>query len=147
MDNGVFYDKFIVMHPRINGPGFGEYELNGQYDSFTATIGIGRTHNCAGGPGSVIFIVKVDGIQKYASSVITTAQDETINVPVSGGDILKIEAYSSIHGEACDIAVYANPVLTAICGGMTLSRHEQTIFTFQLNFECTHLCRCFSSTG
>eukprot|EP00486_Rosalina_sp_Unknown_P016273 CAMPEP_0201582012 /NCGR_PEP_ID=MMETSP0190_2-20130828/78829_1 /ASSEMBLY_ACC=CAM_ASM_000263 /TAXON_ID=37353 /ORGANISM="Rosalina sp." /LENGTH=398 /DNA_ID=CAMNT_0048021103 /DNA_START=419 /DNA_END=1615 /DNA_ORIENTATION=+ len=118
MDNGVFYDKFITMHPTPTQSGYGEYALNGEYNTFTAIIGIGRTHTCGSdGSGSVIFTVKVDNIAKYTSGVISTGQDTEISVDVTDGNVLKIEANPTSNGHGCDIATYANPVLTTTCTG------------------------------
>ncbi|MBX7258415.1 MAG: NPCBM/NEW2 domain-containing protein [Candidatus Hydrogenedentes bacterium] len=96
------YDKGLGHH----APGEIVVDLNGEYDTFIADVGIQFQQNSA---GSVTFQVFVDG-QKQFDSGVMKEQDEAkhVEVPCSGAYELRLVTTDAGDGITCDCANWAN---------------------------------------
>ena len=120
MGDGITYNTFIVVHPPsvANSPAYKEYALNGQYKTFTATLGPARTTNgCANGAnyGSFTMTMIVDGVVKYTKSNWTPTEFEEVSIDVSGANTLRLQT-TQTDGHGCDHPVWAGPTLTCSTG-------------------------------
>jgi hypothetical protein len=85
------------------------FKLDGQFERFTATVGIDDNVAPA---GSVVFRVKLDGHEKFASPVLRgTDEPLPISVDVRGGQELTLEADMSDDLDISDHADWANAML------------------------------------
>ncbi|MEU6285831.1 beta galactosidase jelly roll domain-containing protein, partial [Streptomyces sp. NPDC047028] len=101
---GTVYDKGLG----TNAPSDVLINLGGQCSKFTATVGVDN-----GDPASVTFSVIVDGKTLATTPVMYGSSDPvTIDVPVTGGQILDLSVGDGGDGPGNDHADWANPVLT-----------------------------------
>ncbi|MER6125555.1 NPCBM/NEW2 domain-containing protein [Streptomyces sp. NPDC001795] len=84
--------------------------LAGQCSKFTATVGVDN-----GDPGTVTFSVLLDGKVLTTTPVLNgKSAPATIDVPVTGGQVLDLSVGDGGDGNGNDHGDWANPVLT--CG-------------------------------
>ncbi|MFI1092472.1 beta-galactosidase [Streptomyces sp. NPDC020917] len=101
---GVVYAKGLG----TNSPSDVQIYLGGQCSRFTATVGIDN-----GDPGSSTFSVIVDGKVLTTTAVLTgQSAPVTIDVPVTGGQVLDLNVGDGGNGNGNDHGDWVNPVLT-----------------------------------
>lgn len=100
--NGKTYQKGIGAHALSEIV----YQLDGQYETFYAEIGI-DDETC--GNGSVQFEIYADGIIFYQSEVLTQADDAVpISVNIAGANELKLVITDGGNGISCDHGDWAD---------------------------------------
>src|SRR6266404_63637 len=116
--NGREYDKGLATHPEASSnPAYVEYELDGEYTTFTAVIGLVdwklTPGEKAAGCGTVIFRVLGDGRELFKSAVMSFNEHRTINLNIAGVKTLRLEAKSA-NGKNCgDHAAWADARVVA----------------------------------
>eukprot|EP01084_Bolivina_argentea_P023148 43128_1 len=135
------YTEFIVIHPPI-GINYVEYQLDAQYDLFTAVIGIERTGVDAWvWQNAHRFNIKfyLDGILAYTSQSFTTnIQYENVELNVSGVNVFRIESDSE-GTNFCDHATIATPTLRCISTNKSLSPLPVTRYGSTCEFYSKYL--------
>eukprot|EP01083_Nonionella_stella_P251208 866962_1 len=146
MGNGVTYDEYVVLHPPTGtAPAIAEYALDGQYNTFSAVLGLGEVYShCVYGTydvdgtdnGDSLFKIYVDDQLVYSFKVETYGDYDTISIDVTDADVLRIEA-EPLGAHECDFNTFANPILSSIscdrCGPKGIG------------FQIKHACQCQSS--
>ncbi|MEU6848860.1 beta-galactosidase [Actinacidiphila alni] len=95
-----------------NSPSDVQIYLDGRCSRFTATVGVDN-----GDPGSVTFSVTLDGKVLTTTPVLRgSSQPVTIDVPVTGGQVLDLGVGDGGDGNGNDHGDWANPVLTCAAG-------------------------------
>ncbi len=104
--NGVGYEKGIGVHANS----WVSYHLGGQFERFTAEIGI---DDAACSPGPVVFEVYGDGIQLYRSDLLTRNLTAVpLDIPVTWVDELVLKVHNGeLLRDTCDQANWANASL------------------------------------
>lgn len=93
----------------VHAPSSLVFKLNGKYKTFNSDVGIDDETN---GDGSVVFQVWGDGKKLYDSGTLTgTSAVKTVNVDVTGVQVLKLVVVSPTSDYNNDHADWANPVL------------------------------------
>ncbi|MFI1092510.1 beta-galactosidase [Streptomyces sp. NPDC020917] len=101
---GVVYAKGLG----TNSPSDVQVYLGGRCSRFTATVGIDN-----GDPGSSTFSVVLDGKVLTTTPVLTgQSAPVTIDVPVTGGQVLDLNVGDGGNGNGNDHGDWVNPVLT-----------------------------------
>ncbi|MCR8644798.1 NPCBM/NEW2 domain-containing protein [Paenibacillus sp. N1-5-1-14] len=105
--NGKTYTKGISAHAKSQVV----YNLNGQYQSFTAEVGIDDDVQDQG-PSTVVFQVYGDGVKLFDSGVMTpTSPTQLVNVSVANVNELKLVATDGGDGINSDHADWADAKL------------------------------------
>ena len=82
-----------------------EIVLDGQYESFSAEVGI---QPIGSSEGSVVFRVVVDGQVRYDSGVLRpTDGPKAVSIPLQGASVLQLRATDAGDGISCDMANWA----------------------------------------
>jgi hypothetical protein len=96
------FDKGLGSH----APGQIIVELDGEYEAFTADIGV-QWQN--GNVGTVVFQVYVDGEKRFDSGIMREADAaRPIHIPLGGAQELSLVATDAGDGITCDVANWAN---------------------------------------
>ncbi|HOB76569.1 MAG TPA: NPCBM/NEW2 domain-containing protein [Phycisphaerae bacterium] len=81
-------------------------DLDGQYETFLADVGV---QPLPGGAGSVVFKVFVDDQLKFDSGVVKSGDaPRSLSVPVNGATEMRLEVTDAGDGIVCDCANWAN---------------------------------------
>ena len=99
---GKFYQKGLYGH----APSRYEFNLNGRWDTFEATVGL-QTVALMGGRG--VFIIKGDGREIYRSSELSGSRTETLNVDVKGVQRLELITAPSKGSNGTSWTIWCNP--------------------------------------
>ena len=107
--NGTVYAKGLG----TNSPSDVAVYLGGTCSEFTATVGVDDEN---GNAGTVTFSVVLDGKVLTTTSTITGSSPAvSIDVPVTGGQVLDLVVGDAGDGNGNDHGDWANPVVT--CAG------------------------------
>ena len=91
-----------------------QFYLAGKCSRFTASVGVDAE---AGGSGTVTFTVRIDGTTLVTTPVMHGNQAAaTIDVPVTGGQVLDLEVGDGGDGNGLDHADWAEAVFTMTGG-------------------------------
>jgi len=82
-----------------------DYRLDGMYEFFEAEVGV---DDATLFQGSVVFVVKVDLVERYRSPTVRggAADPQTVRVPVAGGQVLSLIVEDAGDGAETDLAVW-----------------------------------------
>jgi hypothetical protein len=95
-----------------NSPSDVQIYLDGRCSRFTATVGVDN-----GDPGSVTFSVLLDGKVLTTTPVLRgSSAPVSIDVPVTGGQVLDLNVGEGGDGNGNDHGDWANPILTCAAG-------------------------------
>ena len=97
-----FFPKGIYAH----APSRYAYDLNGDWKTFTATVGL---HRGAHGEGTSVFIVKGDGKVLAKSDLLRGSKTAEIRVDISGVKTLELIAASGKQGNAVCWSIWGAP--------------------------------------
>ncbi len=87
------------------------YDLNGQYNRFTAWVGVDAEMKGYTEP-SIVFKVYADGCELWSSGVMRLdTPAKRVSVPLAGASELRLVVEDTGDGIACDHADWADPVL------------------------------------
>ena len=107
----------MIVYTRVS------YFLGGGATRFQSQIGV---DDAAGSFGTVIFRVYADGVKIYDSGLMTTAMTpQSIDVDLTGRNVLTLEAVNGVAGAINGYADWANPQITvpalppAVPGGLS----------------------------
>ena len=102
---GVRYRKGIGVHAHAELV----YRLDGQYRLFRAVVGVDDN---TGGGGSVVFVVLVDGKERFRSERLTGhSAPVEVNVPLAGAQELRLVVEFADYGDVLDHADWADAYL------------------------------------
>ncbi len=103
------FSKGIVTHPMAeNGRrAFVEYNLNGQYSYFRATLGSAQDHGNYG-KGTMNYSVLVDGKAMECGPFPVPPSTREINVDIRGARMLRLEVDNGYDGNNSDHAAWGN---------------------------------------
>ena len=107
MGNGIYYTNFLGIHPLAGAETYVEWNINAEYDRFTAIIGQPQIQTCQA--CQCAFIIYVDGTQIYSSGGMAPGDYQYVDVDISGGNVLRIETDEYDDGQDWDWAIVANP--------------------------------------
>jgi len=82
------------------------FELGGRWKTFTAEVGLQ-----AGGFGSVVFVVRADGRERFRSKLLKRDATARVSVDVAGVKRLELITENGGDGNQGDWGIWANPVL------------------------------------
>ncbi len=104
--DGVEYPKGVGMHSQSSV----SYDLKGEYQTFRATVGV---DDAAENQGSVVFVVEVDGQEKYKSEPQTARHAATKLPPISvvGAKRITLKVEFAQFGDALDYANWCDALL------------------------------------
>ncbi len=104
--DGVEYPKGLGMHSQSSA----SYDLAGKYQTFRARIGL---DDAAGGRGSAVFAVEVDGKEVFRSEPQTAqaAGIELPPIPLAGAKRLTLKVEFGPFGDVLDYADWCDAVL------------------------------------
>ncbi len=86
-----------------------QFDLGGQWTNFSGSVGVvwGSV------AGSVVGIIRVDGVEKFRTSILTaTSAQPTFSINVQGGQTLELEFTDAGDSANSDWSTWINPVLT-----------------------------------
>ncbi|HPO13118.1 MAG TPA: alpha-galactosidase [Candidatus Hydrogenedentes bacterium] len=93
-------------------------ELNQSYSLFKTQAGIDNNSDTQGMRGSAVFIVEVDGVERYRSGVCRGGEEPVaVEVPLTGAKRLDLVLNDAGDGITCDQADWAEAVLVKEDGG------------------------------
>lgn len=105
---GRRYNKGIVTHPEASSAhAFVEYTLNGGFSRFTATLGSASDRGNYGN-GTMNYYIYVDGRAVEQGHFPPPPATREINVPVQGGQTLRLEVDNGGDGNNADHAAWGD---------------------------------------
>ncbi len=82
------------------------YDLDGKWKQFTSAYGLQNLNE-----GSVVFVVKCDGQEKFRSALIKDWVEGLVNVDLTGVDQLELIVENGGDGEWGDCGIWFSPIL------------------------------------
>ena len=100
---GQIFETGIYAH----APADHHYDLGGKWKQLTGSAGI-----AAGSRGSVVFVIKVDGKEKWRSKTTKPGQLRTYDIDLSGAKELQLTVEDAGDGTGSDWGLWLEPVLS-----------------------------------
>ncbi|MEO1529078.1 MAG: NPCBM/NEW2 domain-containing protein, partial [Planctomycetota bacterium] len=89
-----------------HAPAAHRYRLSGKWKRFRGRVGLASGH-----PGSVVFVVSLDGTELWRSELIQEGRLLAVDVDVSGGSELQLTVENGGDGNGADWGVWLDPSL------------------------------------
>ena len=132
MPDGITYRNWLAIHPLADAESYVEWDIDGNYDTFTATIGqAGTQTSCSG--CQLAFIIYIDGVEIYSSGAMYNTDYQYVDVDIRGGYILRIET-DEVDTQNSDWAVVANPSLNK-CKSMYILLYSQQLILISCTYD------------
>jgi hypothetical protein len=97
------------------------YKLDGNWERFTSGYGLQNNNK-----GSVVFVVKCDGFERFRSKLVTNWVEGHVDVDLSGVQKLELIVEDGEDGRWGDCGVWFSPVLTRLGSTAVEDEVEQT---------------------
>jgi len=105
----AIYGSAAKWHPQsiyAHAPSSYVYRLGGKWTTFRGWFGLAR-----GCPGSVVFVVKVDGKEVLRTDLVTDNEKRPVSIDVTGADELELIVEDGGNGRNSDHGVWFSPEL------------------------------------